>query len=234
MGKRGPRPKSKVLIKWSPGFAYAIGLLTTDGCLSIDGRHIELTSKDREQLRNFLKCLKVKNRIVYKTSGYSDKKITRTQFSDVNFYKFLLKIGLFPNKSRILKEINIPSKYFFDFLRGHFDGDGTFYSYWDKRWKSSFMFYTEFISASKEHIDWIKRMLFEKIKIRGHITRDGRKITYQLKYAKIESLKLFPKLYYNENVICLRRKRLKMEKAFKIDDGHINRRAGAVMVARLA
>ncbi|MFH0792196.1 MAG: LAGLIDADG family homing endonuclease [bacterium] len=234
MGKRGPRPKSKVLIKWSPEFAYAIGLLTTDGCLSIDGRHIELTSKDREQLRNFLKCLKVKNRIVYKTSGYSDRKITRTQFSDVNFYKFLLKIGLFPNKSRILKEINIPSKYFFDFLRGHFDGDGTFYSYWDKRWKSSFMFYTEFISASKEHIDWVKRMLFEKIKIRGHITRDGGKITYQLKYAKIESLKLFPKLYYNENVICLRRKRLKMEKAFKIDDGHINRRAGAVMVARLA
>jgi len=30
---------------WSADFAYAVGLLTTDGSLSIDGRHINLTSK---------------------------------------------------------------------------------------------------------------------------------------------------------------------------------------------
>lgn len=222
MGKRGAKPKGKVNIKWSPEFAYAIGLLTTDGCLSTDGRHFDFTSKDKEQLVNFMKCLGIKVKIGYKTSGYSGKKYTRIQFGDVNFYKFLLGVGLMPAKTKIISALKIPKEYFFDFLRGHFDGDGTFYSYWDPRWRSSFMFYTEFISASKKHIDWIRDILLKKLKIKGHITKDSKKSTYQLKYAKIESLKLFPKLYYNENVVCLRRKRLKIEKAFKINERHIN------------
>ena len=80
----------------------------------------------------------------------------------------------------------MPIKYFFDFLRGHFDGDGTFYSYWDPRWKSSYMFYTVFISASKRHIMWIRSMLSELAGITGHITKDQKKTVYQLKYAKAE------------------------------------------------
>lgn len=215
------KPLGKVKIKWSPKFAYAIGLLTTDGNLSSDRRHFDFTSQDLEQLKNFMKCLGIKVKIGFKTSGFTKRKSTRIQFGDVNFYKFLLKIGLMPKKSKILESLNIPDKYFFDFLRGHFDGDGTFYSYWDPRWKSSFMFYMEFISASKKHIYWIRNKLFKFLKIKGHITKDSKKSTYQLKYAKTESLKLFPKLYYNENVICLRRKRLKIEKAFKINEKHI-------------
>jgi len=52
MGKRGVKPKGKVNIKWSPNFAYAIGLLVTDGNLSPDGYHLNLTSKDLEQIKN--------------------------------------------------------------------------------------------------------------------------------------------------------------------------------------
>jgi hypothetical protein len=56
MKKRGQKPKGKVKIVWSSNMSYAIGLLTTDGCLSSDGRHILLTSKDKEQLNNFSKA----------------------------------------------------------------------------------------------------------------------------------------------------------------------------------
>jgi len=122
-----------------------------------------------------------------------------------------------PGKTKIIGEIKIPDKYFFDFLRGHFDGDGTFHSYWDPRWKSSFMFYTIFVSASKKHIDWLRGEIFNFAKIRGHTTKSVNGSVYQLKYAKAESLKLFPKLYYDENVVCLSRKRIKIEKAFEID-----------------
>ncbi len=205
------KPQNKVKIKWSSEFAYAIGLLTTDGCLPSNGRQFDLTSKDKEQLENFIRCLKIKNKIGIKTSGLG-KKSFRVQFGDVNFYKFLLNIGLMPNKSKILAELDIPDKYFFDFLRGHFDGDGTFYSYWDPRWKSSFMFYTEFISASKKHIDWVRAKLFSKLKIRGHISKAINNSAYQLKYAKAESLKLLPEMYYDKQVICLSRKREKIEK----------------------
>jgi hypothetical protein len=211
----GIKPLSKVKIQWSPEFAYAMGLLATDGCLSKDGRHIDLTSKDREQLRNFLLCLKSNNKIGMKRSSLG-KKYLRVQLGDVNFYKFLLGIGLMPKKTKIISEVKIPNKYFFDFLRGHFDGDGTFYSYWDPRWRSSYMFYTALVSASKNHIQWFQKSIFKLLKIKGHITKSVNDSAYQLKYAKAESLKLLSKLYYDSNVICLYRKRLKIRKALSI------------------
>ncbi|MBI4919862.1 hypothetical protein HY838_01045 [Candidatus Azambacteria bacterium] len=212
------RSLSKVKIKWSPEFAYALGLLATDGNLSIDGRHFDFTSKDMEQLENFMKCLDICVKIGYKTSGFTGKKLPHIQFGDVNFYKFLLDIGFMPKKSKIITSIKIPNKYFFDFLRGHFDGDGSFYSYWDPRWKSSYMFYTTFVSASKKHIEWLRNEIQKLLNIGGHIAKGGASSVYQLRYAKAESLKLLPRMYYNNKVICLFRKRLKIEKAFKIED----------------
>ena len=53
MGQRGAKPKGKVKIKWSADFAYAIGLIMTDGNLSPDGRHLCFTSKDIEQINNY-------------------------------------------------------------------------------------------------------------------------------------------------------------------------------------
>lgn len=210
------RPQNKVKIKWSPEFAYAIGLITTDGCLQ-GNRHINFTSKDRELIKIFKTCLGISNKIGKKARGGSkEKKYYVIQFGDINFYKFLLNIGLMSNKSKVLAELDIPDKYFFDFLRGHFDGDGTFYSYWDPRWRSSFMFYTEFISASKNHIDWLRRKLNKLLNINGHITKGGRKICYQLKYAKAESLKLLPKLYYSKIPPKLSRKYLKIKKCLSI------------------
>lgn len=230
----GIRPQEKVNRKWSSRLAYAIGLLATDGCLSKDGRHFDFTSKDLSQLKTFLECLGIKNKIGRKLSGYSGKSYTRVQFGDVVFYRFLLEVGLTPAKSKTLGELNIPEKYFFDFLRGAFDGDGTFYSYYDPRWKSSFMFYTVFISASYRHIQWLRNKLYEKLKIKGHITQDSKKSTYNLKYAKKESLKVLRKMYYPEDVVCLKRKRLKIERALDIVNTKLQISAGAVTVARLA
>lgn len=55
----GSKPKEKVKIRWSANFAYAIGLLVTDGSLSKDGRHTDFTSKDIEQIKHFLSCLQI-------------------------------------------------------------------------------------------------------------------------------------------------------------------------------
>ncbi len=210
-------PLGKVKIEWSPEFAYAIGLLVTDGCLSSDGRHIDLTSNDEEQLLNFRKCLGIETKIGFKTSGYLKKRAMRIQFGDVNFYNFLFDIGLMPRKTKIIGAVKIPDEYLFDFLRGHLDGDGTFYSYWDPRWRSSYMFYTVFLSASRVHMEWIRAKIFEKLNIKGHMTIAGKTPMYEVKYAKADSLQLLPKLYYNRHVVCLSRKRKKIEKALAIE-----------------
>lgn len=207
------KPQQKVKIKWSPEFAYAIGLLTTDGNLSTSGRHIVLVSNDREQIMNLKKCLGITNKISKHVSGTSGSDGFHIQFGDVVFYKFLVGLGIHPNKSKTIQDIAIPKNYFFDFLRGHFDGDGSFYSYFDKRWRSSFMFYLTFVSASKNHISWIQDEICNRLEIRGHITKARSSSVYQLKYAKADSLKLLPKLYYDSHVVCLSRKRNKIEKA---------------------
>ena len=71
---QGRMAKNKIKPEWSPNFAYAMGLLATDGCMYNDGRHFDLTSKDIEQLKNFMKCLNFRVKIGKKVSGYTGKK----------------------------------------------------------------------------------------------------------------------------------------------------------------
>lgn len=153
MGKRGPQPKQLVSERWSHGLAYAIGLLATDGCLSPPGHLINLTSLDIEQLQNFCKCIGLEIHIGKKSSSAGkEKKYRCVQLKNVFFYEFLVSVGLTPAKSKTLGPLKIPRRYFFHFLRGVFDGDGCTYSYWDPRWRSSFMYYVCFVSASEKFI----------------------------------------------------------------------------------
>jgi len=213
------KPLNKINIKWSPGFAYAIGLLATDGNLSPDGRHVIFTSKDLELVNKFQKSLGCNFHVGIKANGIVKvKKYYVVQIGDVNFYRFLLTIGLMPKKSFIIGQVKVPKKYFFDFLRGDFDGDGSFFSYFDPRWKSSFMFYLSFCSASFKHIKWIRKSNNKLLNIKGHISKSESNSAYQLKYAKTEALKLIGKLYYNEDAVCLSRKRIKIEQAIALNN----------------
>lgn len=210
---RGPKPKGKVKIKWSPKFAYAIGLLVSDGNLSPDGRHIVFVSKDHEMIQLFQKSLDIDIHIGRKANSMApEKSYYVAQFSDVLFYQFLMDIGLMPNKSKVIGEVKIPAEYFFDFLRGSFDGDGSTYSYFDPRWRSSYMFYTCFISASPAHIIWLREEIHKRIHINGHVHMSNKRSLNQLKYAKADSLKLLRKMYYSRTVLSLTRKRLKIVK----------------------
>jgi len=216
MRSRGAKPKGQVDLRWTPEFAYAIGLITTDGSLSNDGRHFDLTSKDKEQLENFKECLGLKVRIGSKSPKKDGEKVARVQFGDVLFFRFLLGIGLTPAKTKTIGSLDIPKKYFFDFLRGHHDGDGCFYSYWDPRWKSSFMYYLTFISSSERHLIWMRSNLMKYIGVKGTINSIAGGSMYQLRFAKSESLKILKKMYPSRGTVCLSRKRLKIEKALSI------------------
>ena len=191
MGKRGPKPKGKVTIKWSPNFAYAIGLLVTDGNLSPDSRHIIFTSKDIELIQLFQNSLGIRVAIGTKANGTNkDRKYFVTQFSDVLFYQFLLSIGLMPNKSKIITKVQIPNAYFFDFLRGCFDGDGCSYSYFDPRWKRSFMYYISFVSASKNHILWLQKEIQARLMIFGHISNSKGRDFFSITLCKKRVFKI--------------------------------------------
>lgn len=212
------KPRFRIATAWSPDLAYAVGLIATDGNLSKDGRHILFVSKNFALIQTFKKCLGIRAKITLKKGGYApERRYYLTQFSDVNFYKFLLSIGLTPAKSKTLGQLEVPSKYFFDFLRGSFDGDGTFYSYWDKRWASSFLFYLNFISASLSHLLWLRGMIKKLAGVKGHLKDTISANVYQLCYAKREAKIVIRKIYYQDDLPRLERKYKKVYAALAAD-----------------
>lgn len=227
---RGSQKNIDYRIKWSSNFAYAIGLLATDGNLSKDGRHFDFTSNDIQLVKTFKKCLNLVDvKIGTKTSGSAGKRYPRIQFSNVKLYQELLKIGLTPNKSKTIDELKIPEKYFFDFLRGCFDGDGTIYSFWDRRWHSSFMFYIAFASASINFLKWLQTKIRKFCDLNGSVGMTGND-TYILRYAKAESTILFDKMFYSKNIPFLQRKYKKALKIFRINTNHNKKSLSARVV----
>ncbi len=198
----------KRIYSWTPSIAYAVGLMASDGCLQKDGRHVDLTSKDIEQLQNFSQALGRELYIGRKPSGGGHFSY-RIQLSDVALYDFFISVGLIPNKSKTIGALRIPDKFYPDFLRGLFDGDGCTYGYMDTRWRSSFMFYVSFASASPNFIDYI-RLVNSRLAGLGQGSIRNNEATLSLNYAKQDSHKLFAYMYYKGHDLCLSRKKLKL------------------------
>lgn len=212
------KPQGKVKCKWSSKMAYAVGLLVTDGSLSKDGRHINFTSKDIDLIETFKKCLGLRNTTGKKMGGYSTSPSLQVQFGDVLFYKWLVALGLFPNKSKTIGELKIPNKYFFDFFRGCFDGDGSIFSYWDPRWHSSYMFYINIASGSMVFLKWLQKTISDFCNISGHIKPSNG--CHLLSFAKKDSRILLNKMYYKKNLPYLKRKFSKAKKILHTDHQH--------------
>lgn len=217
MGKRGPKPKTRK-IQWTAKFAYGVGLMTSDGCLSSDGRHLLFVTKDLEQARNFKKSFDLKVKIGRHVSGRknANRIYYKVQWGDVFLYQYFVSIGITPRKSHTIGEVLIPKKYLWPYLRGHFDGDGSFYSYFDSRWKSSFMFYMTIVSSSKAYIAWVREEIEKEAGIQGHVAIDKKRTFYQLRYAKRESCILIGKMYAKSEAFYLKRKKLKIKRALGI------------------
>ncbi len=230
MAKPGPKPKRSKPPEWTPELAYAIGLLVSDGNLSVDGRHIDLTSKDHEQVATFKRCLDLTNKIERKNSGSAKQpNLTayRIQFGDVELYRWLLSIGLHPHKSKTIEVISVPGPFFRDFVRGYYDGDGSTRAFWDIRWRSSYMFYTSFCSTSHPYLVWLRNKLHVLLGVNGHVWHTGS--AWKLCYAKKESKKLYSFMYYDKKVPCLQRKREKLERFLAIDDENNNARVSELV-----
>jgi len=198
------KPSKFISTKWNKNLAYAIGLFTADGCLSRDKRHLEFNSKDKEQVRNFTECLNLKNKITKKYRAKERiKKYYHVQFGSIQFYKFLESIGLSHRKSRILKQLKIPERFFPDFLRGLFDGDGCFrtFHYPESRYPQ---LRVSFASASPQFIRWLQQKIKKTLDTKGFIENAPR--DENLIYAIADSLKLLNYMYYSPNVVCLSRK----------------------------
>lgn len=210
MGKGGQKPKRTEPPIWTPEWAYFVGLVTADGCLSKDGRHISIVSKDKELLEQVKNKFGFAAKIAVHRGSQFNTRAWHIQIGDVCLYRWLFTLGLTPKKSKTIQSVNVPPEFFLHFLRGLFDGDGTVYSYWDPRYPNSFMYYVSFTSASPPFLDWLQRKIYTLYALKGHFT-DGTRAG-QLKYAKNEARALLFWMYFPSTIFLKR----KLKKTFKI------------------
>ena len=206
----------KVFMEWSSNLAYAVGLIASDGCLSKDRRHISLASMDKELVENLKAALRIGNKI-YRSGrgGEIIKKYYSINFGDIIFYKFLNRIGLTSAKSKTIRLVAVPNKFFADFLRGLFDGDGSFYSFWDRRWPKSFGFKLSIASASAYFINWLKRKLTTLYGVKGYLHQGAGVLN--LEYVKGDTRKLLQVMYLRDNILFLKRKYDKIKTVLRYD-----------------
>jgi len=178
---------------------YLVGLITSDGSLSSDGRHIDITSKNYEFLTQLKERLKIRNNVCVKDKG-TKKQAYRIQIANRNFYDFLLSVGLMPNKSLTLKSVNIPEIFFKDFLRGLIDGDGSVRS-WIHPINLHEQWSLRIYSGSQVFMQWLQSRIEEYIGCRGKLYYElkskFKSFVYTLKYGKIAAKRIFRTCYYN-------------------------------------
>ena len=194
--------KRKDLKIESQNLWYLVGLITSDGSLSKDGRHIDVTSKDREFLETLVEKLKIPNKVCIKNKG-TNKEAYHIQIANRNFYDFLLSIVLMPNKSLKLGVLDIPHNFFIDFLRGLIDGDGGMQR-WIHHTNRREQWNLRIASGSERFLIWVKKEIEHLIGVKGRLYSES-ETQFRLKYGKMAARVIAQRSYY-EGCFGLQRK----------------------------
>ena len=167
------KAKNKDFFKeWSPEMAYVLGFFTADGNMlqhKNGGCYIEFYSTDKEIIETIKSTLKSNHKISLRDRSELNskwKKAYRLQIGSKVMFNDLLKLGLVPKKSLILKMPKIPSEFLKHFVRGYFDGDGCAHlaKHWAKdRNKKRWVFNIRFASGSPDFL----KGLWENLKNNG-------------------------------------------------------------------
>jgi intein-encoded DNA endonuclease-like protein len=114
--------------------AYVLGFVVADGCIILNKNRkknpftFNITSVDLEHLYKIKKVLESEHKISNK-SGSTNNPAYQIQIRNSVLANDLMKLGIFSRKTHNLNSIKVPDKYFSDFARGFFDGDGSVYTY---------------------------------------------------------------------------------------------------------
>lgn len=200
--------------------AYVLGFFAADGSMHRNKRgayFIEITSIDKEILEKIRNALQSNHALSMRPGKGNERTQYHFQIGSKIMYADLLALGLTPRKSKTITLPLIPEKYFPDFVRGYFDGDGHVYTGTYRapdRINPKRVFLSGFTSGSRVFLEQLWKQLKE-IGIQGGTLYHGSR-AYQLCFSAKDSTRLYNIMYQNRPELCLARKRDKFEKYFAI------------------
>jgi hypothetical protein len=206
----------------SSNMVYILGFLSADGYINNDLNFVRIALQEND--RQLLEL--IKNELKYEGEIKSVKRKVKNKEYDVcvltvcnkTIVEDLKKFNIVNNKSLILKVPydKIPKEYWIDYIRGIFDGDGSV-KVRKKQESHNTHILIEFSSGSKECIEDLTFMLHElgisKFSIRESKTSSGNSF-YEITISTLPSKELYNLMYYNNDLICLKRKKEKIKNGF--------------------
>lgn len=154
----------------TPNQAYILGFLYADGHNGISKSTItmSLQEEDKDILENIRKEIGSEKELEFldysnkNDFGYSYKNQYRLNMFSSHMCKTLEKIGMTSNKSLSLEFPDIPDNLYSHFIRGYFDGDGSYCGY--KTTNGKFQPLLTFTSTEK-FCNSIKNIISQKLNI---------------------------------------------------------------------
>jgi len=185
---------------------YLVGLIASDGCLSGDGRHIDITAKDGGYLELVKKACGIPNRVSRKYNGRGQLS-HRIQLSSVSFWLFLQNIGLMPDKSKRLGALSIPDDSFPDFLRGVIDGDGCIRK-WRHPQNGGEQWSLKIVGASRPFVEWLGERTRSLLGATGrvHLQRNEFSGLWVLKFGKMSAQSVLEYCYFGSGRLAISEK----------------------------
>jgi len=193
---------------WSHNMAYIFGFWFADGSISKSKgcNYFDITQhKDDKYLLEKMSKIMKSNYPIH-TNG---KNCFRLQFHSKTIVDDIIKLGGKYRKSLDCKFPDIPKKYLPDFIRGHFDGDGSIYCR-----KNSGVYYATFASGSKIFSESLLNILKKSIpNLKGKVSKCAYKlpnnrsgICYHIAFNANDTIRLRDFMYQNDPELKMSRK----------------------------
>lgn len=188
----------------SSNMAYILGFLAADGTVTKNGNRIKigLSSVDRKFLELIKEELGAESNIFdYETSnGYM---VSELGFTSQKIKQKLTEYNIIPGKTETFTfPTNLSKKYWIDFIRGYFDGNGSVGTAGPSaiRW--------QICSHRPQVLETIVEFLFEEYgipKVSVQKNEHGNSFLYRIQYSNNSTRKIF-QILYTPNSLYLPRK----------------------------
>jgi len=200
--------------------SYVLGFFMADGSITINPRGSEyfaIQIIDKDILEKIKKIMKSEHKITKRIRKPTEQPIYRIQIGSKEMCEDLRKLGVKELKTKTMRLPNIPDKYFGDFVRGYFDGDGNVWvgQIHKDRKKCMFAIRTVFVSCSHNFLEDLKNRLHKFELNNGSFYGSNR--AYRIQYSIKNSVLLYHLMYDNlKSDLFLSRKKNTFDKYLKM------------------
>lgn len=201
--------------------AYFLGFIVADGCI-INNKTLNISQKEPDILYEFKKYINYEGKVLKSES----KNIHNVNLYSEKIILDLHKLGIYSNKTMVVKYPEIPRELEHHFMRGLFDGDGCISIHKKKEGSrdTSDRGQVNICSGSRDFIEEYVERLNKYCGITKNKIRCPRGTYSVIDWASFNDIERFYEFFYKDSNVYLKRKKETFDIAIAISKSKIKYR----------